>query len=101
MKNYINTFEEFLNEREDFNDFPKPMSGLKYKKVKAGNLKIGDEISDGENTTWEIGKVISINPIKLEVAETIIPKNNPRYKAPGTMIDVFFKPSTMLTKIIR
>ncbi len=80
---------------------PKPMKGLKYEVVKAKNLKIGDETSDGPKETWEIAKVVSINPVKLEVVETIVPKDNPRYKAPGTPIDINFGPWTMMFKIIR
>jgi len=80
---------------------PKPMKGLKYEVVKAKDLKIGDEISDGPKETWEISKVVSINPVKLEVVETIVPEDNPRYKAPGTLINIDFGPYAMMFKIIR
>jgi hypothetical protein len=80
---------------------PKPMKGLKYEKVKAKDLKIGDELSDGIQQTWEISKVVSTNPVKLEVVETIVPKDNPRYKAPGTPIGIEFGPSDSMFKIIR
>ena len=94
---HIQLFEEFLNE----SSMPKPMKGLKYEKVKAKYLKVGDETSDGEGETWEIAKVVSTNPVKLEVVETIIPKDNPRYKAPGTPINIEFGPSDEMFKIIR
>jgi hypothetical protein len=106
MKNIL-TFKEFLN--ESLNEASvdaslqsvKPMKGLKYKKIKAKELEVGDEISDGPGETREISKVVSINPIKLEVAETIVPKNTPQYVAPGTSTDVELKPTDEVYKIIR
>lgn len=97
MKNIPN-FESFINEMYSA---PKPMKGLKYEKVKAKDLKVGDEISDGAEETWEIAKVVSINPFKLEIVETIIPKNHPGYKALGTVFNHDLRPSDEVYKIIR
>lgn len=98
---HIHTFENFLNEASDYPKAPKPMKGLKYEKVKAKDLKVGDEISDGPEETWEIAEVVSINPFKLKVVETIMPKNYPGYKAPGTMIDHELRPNDEVYKILR
>ena len=89
-----------INESE-YPRLPKPMQGLKYEKVKAKDLKVGDELSDGIEETWEIAEVVSINPFKLKIVETITPKNYPGYKAPGTVFTHELRPNDEVYKILR